>query len=190
MDEEKNRLFESLKYEISQCKDCDLCKTRTHVVPGEGNLDSKILFVGEGPGGEEDKTGRPFVGPAGQLLDKMISAIGLKRSEVFIANVVKCRPPGNRIPEEEEAQACLPFLRKQFMIIRPKIIVCLGATAAKHLIDSGIRITKDRGTWYEKKGCKFIVTYHPSAVLRDESKKKDAWEDFKSIKKEWESLNL
>ena len=188
MSEEKRVLFESLSYEIGQCKGCGLCQARTHAVPGEGNLDSPVLFVGEGPGGEEDRTGRPFVGPAGQLLDKMISAIGLKRSDVFIANVVKCRPPGNRTPEQEEAEACMPFLRKQFMIIRPKIIVCLGATAARHLIDSGIRITKDRGSWYEKKGCRFLVTYHPSALLRDESKKKDAWEDFKSLKKALEEL--
>ena len=177
-----------LMEEIEDCPRCALRDGCRRVVPGEGNPQAEIMFIGEGPGADEDRLGSPFVGRAGELLTKMIEAIGFTRSQVYICNVVKCRPPGNRTPEQEEAEACMPFLRKQFMIIRPKIIVCLGATAARHLIDSGIRITKDRGSWYEKKGCRFLVTYHPSALLRDESKKKDAWEDFKSLKKALEEL--
>lgn len=179
----KEEQINSIKYAISGCEKCQLYKTRNNVVPGEGNPESIIMFVGEGPGQEEDRQGRPFVGPAGQLLDKMMAAINLDRSNVYIANIVKCRPPQNRVPEEEEAQHCLPYLRKQFAVIKPKIVVCLGATAARYLIDRNIRITRDRGNWYEKMGCHFIATYHPSALLRDPEKKKDAWEDMKSIRK-------
>lgn len=173
---------------ISVCEGCRLCRTRNNTVLGEGNVNSRILFVGEGPGQEEDKQGRPFVGPAGQLLDKMLLSIGLDRSKVYIANIVKCRPPQNRVPEEDEAEACLPFLRKQFAIIKPDIVVCLGATAARYLIDRNIRITRDRGNWYEKKGCSFIATFHPSALLRDQDKKKDAWEDMKKIREKLDGI--
>lgn len=174
--------MDELNEYVHSCRGCQLCKNRNNTVFGEGNIKAKLMFVGEGPGQDEDKTGRPFVGKAGRLLTKMIEAIDLKREDVYIANIVKCRPPANRAPFEEEAKACLPFLRKQVAIIRPKIIVCLGATAAGYIIDSSIRITKDRGKWYEKGDFLMIPTYHPSALLRDPGKKRDAWEDFKKIR--------
>ncbi len=170
-------------YESSMnCQDCQLCKFRNNVVVGSGNMNADIMFVGEGPGHDEDIQGLPFVGPAGQLLTKMINAIELDRKDVYIANIVKCRPPQNRVPLEEEALACIPKLRAQVALVSPKIIVCLGATAAKYVYDKDVRITKDRGNWKNKKGVWIIPTYHPSALLRDPSKKYDAWEDFKSIK--------
>lgn len=139
-----------LKTIVLNCKKCRLSLKRINVVFGEGNSNAKIMFVGEGPGEDEDKTGRPFVGKAGQLLTKMIEAIGLKREEVYIANIVKCRPPNNRVPYDDEAEICIPYLRKQVALIRPKIIVCLGSTAARHIIDKNIKITKDRGIWVKK----------------------------------------
>ena len=128
-------MWEQLIADIERCTACGLCKKRGHAVPGEGNPEALILFVGEGPGAEEDKQGRPFVGRAGMLLDKMLAAIGLDREQVYIANIVKCRPPENRTPAETEAKACLPFLRRQVKLINPRIIVCLGATAAKYIMD-------------------------------------------------------
>lgn len=179
-----------LKQALLTCEKCKLCSTRNNTVLGEGNINTNIMFIGEGPGHDEDMQGRPFVGPAGQLLDKMLAAIGLDRNNSYIANVVKCRPPQNRVPEEDEAQACLPYLRKQFSIIKPKIVVCLGSTAARYVIDRNIRITRDRGNWYEKMGCSFIATFHPSALLRDPLKKKDAWEDMKKIREKLDELNM
>lgn len=170
------------------CEKCGLAATRKNVVIGEGNPHAKLMFIGEGPGQQEDEQGRPFVGKAGQLLTKMLAAIGLGREEVYIANVVKCRPPGNRVPTEEEIAACLNYLRNQVFLIRPKIIVCLGATAASTVIDKNFRITSQRGIWYTKKGYHIIATYHPAALLRDESRKREAWEDFKQIKKAYEAL--
>lgn len=171
------------------CRRCRLCEKRKNVVFGEGNENSIIMFIGEGPGEEEDNTGRPFVGKAGQLLTKMIESIEIKREDVYIANIVKCRPPANRVPSEDEAESCLPYLRKQVSKVRPKIIVCLGATASKYIIDKNIRITKDRGKWYEKGSFLMIPTYHPSALLRDPGKKRDAWEDFKSIREKLNQYN-
>jgi len=179
-----------LKNIVLNCKKCRLSSKRINVVFGEGNPNAKIMFIGEGPGEDEDKTGRPFVGKAGQLLTKMIEAIDLKREEVYIANIVKCRPPNNRVPYDDEAINCIPYLRKQVALIRPKIIVCLGATAARHIIDKNIRITKDRGIWVKKGEFLIMPTYHPSALLRDPSKKKDAWEDFKKIREELQRLNV
>lgn len=164
------------------CEACELSKTRTNVVIGEGDPHAAVMIVGEGPGRDEDLTGRPFVGAAGKLLDKMLAAIDLKREEVYIANVVKCRPPQNRTPLGDEAKSCLPHLRAQFALIRPKIVVCMGATAAKYVYDEQVRITRDRGVWKEKMGVWFLPTYHPAALLRDESKKADAWEDMKKIR--------
>lgn len=174
--------WKSLYEELQSCQKCGLCEKRTNVVPGEGNIHAAVMFVGEGPGKDEDLSGRPFVGPAGQLLDKMLMAIDLRREDVYIANVVKCRPPQNRTPQEHEAEACLPYLRSQFTLIRPKIIVCLGATAAKSLYDPEVRITRDRGKWICKKGVWLLPTYHPAALLRDEGKKKEAWLDMQSLR--------
>lgn len=168
--------------EIGACKGCALCQTRSNVVPGEGNPDARVLFVGEGPGADEDRLGRPFVGASGQLLTGMIEAIGLKRSDVYIANVVKCRPPGNRTPTAAEAQACLPYLRRQTALIRPRIIVLLGGTAAKFLLGENVRIRRDHGVFTEKKGILFMPTFHPSALLRDPTQKKDAWADFEKLR--------
>ena len=178
----------SLYDELRACEKCALAQGRSHVVMGEGNPRAAILFVGEGPGREEDLVGRPFVGPAGQLLDKMLGAIGFKREEVYIANIVKCRPPGNRVPNEEEALACLPYLRAQFALIRPEIIVCLGATAAKYVYDPDVRITRDRGVWKNKKGVWILPTYHPAALLRDPGKKRDAWADMQALREKYREL--
>ena len=174
--------WQTLKAQVAACEGCALYSTRTHTVFGEGNENAEILFVGEGPGREEDIQGRPFVGPAGQLLDKMLTAIELDRTKVYIANIVKCRPPQNRVPLEEEALACLPYLRAQTGLIKPKIIVCLGATAARYIYDRDVRITRERGVWKEKKGVWILPTYHPAALLRDPERKKEAWEDMKSIR--------
>lgn len=174
--------WELLEERVKNCGGCALCQGRGHAVFGEGNRNADILFIGEGPGYEEDRQGRPFVGPAGQLLDRMLAAISLAREDVYIANIVKCRPPQNRVPMEEEANACLPYLRGQTALIKPKIIVCLGATAAKHIYSPDVRITRERGIWKEKKGVFILPTYHPAALLRDESKKKDAWADMQAIR--------
>lgn len=173
--------MELLEREIRACRRCRLCEQRSQAVPGEGSPTSPILFVGEGPGAEEDKQGRPFVGPAGQLLDRMLNAAGLSRGEVFIANVVKCRPPFNREPTPEEAAECLGYLRRQFKIIRPKVIVCLGGTAGKALIEDKYRVTSGRGKWIERAGVWMIGTYHPSALLRNPALKRDAWADMQEI---------
>lgn len=155
---------------------------RTNVVIGAGNKKADIMFIGEGPGQQEDVQGLPFVGPAGQLLDKMLAAVELNRQDVYIANIVKCRPPGNRDPHEDEQEACMNYLRYQLMLVKPKIIVCLGRISAMAIINPNFRITKERGLWLERKGYWITATYHPSALLRDESKKRPAWEDFKAIK--------
>ena len=180
--------WKELYSEINGCQKCRLCEQRTNKVIGEGDPKATIMFIGEGPGRDEDLSGRPFVGRAGQLLDKMIGAIGFRREEVYIANVVKCRPPNNRTPEESEADECLPYLRVQFALIRPKIIVCLGATAAKYIYDPNVRITRDRGVWKEKKGVWILPTYHPAALLRDESKKREAWEDMQKLKQKYDEI--
>jgi len=155
---------------------------------GEGNLKAKIMFIGEGPGHDEDLQGRPFVGKAGQLLTKMIEAIELKREDVYIANIVKCRPPDNRAPLPEEARECLPYLRNQVAIIKPGIIVCLGATAGKYIMNADMKITRDRGVWVERGSYFIIATYHPAALLRDPEKKKEAWDDFKKIRDRYREI--
>jgi DNA polymerase len=146
------------------------------------------MFIGEGPGEQEDIKGEPLVGAAGQLWDKMLAAIGRDRSSVYIAHVVKCRPPGNRDPSREEQEMCLDFLRVQVLLIKPKIIVCLGRIAACAIIDPEFKITRQRGIWYERKNYHITATFHPSALLRDPSKKKPAWEDFKAIRKKLDEL--
>lgn len=173
--------WEQLEEKCRACRGCRLCETRHNVVIGVGSRKADIMFVGEGPGYHEDMQGEPFVGAAGKLLDKMLASIGLDRQIVYIANIVKCRPPGNRNPLPDEQKACINYLRNQYLLIRPKIVVCLGKTAASALISPDFPITRNHGVWYEKKGCEFIATFHPSALLRDESKKRLAWEDLKKI---------
>lgn len=174
--------WDGLKRVCQQCKRCPLAQRRTNVVFGEGNPNASLMFVGEGPGAEEDKTGRPFVGKAGQLLTRAIEAIELKREEVYIANIVKCRPPGNRVPTQDEAKTCIGYLRNQVALIKPKIIVCLGATAMKYIISQDAKISSIRGQWIQRKGYWLMATFHPAALLRDETKKVPFWKDFKEIR--------
>jgi len=180
----------SLLAELEACQRCGLSGTRRHVVPGEGDPNSPLLLIGEGPGAEEDRLGRPFVGAAGILLTKMLEAIGLTRDQVYIANVVKCRPPGNRAPTQEEAAACLPYLRAQTALIRPRVIVLLGATALRHVLGEEYRITRDRGRFVERQGVFIMPTFHPAALLRDDSKKRPAWEDFKAVRDKMKALGV
>ena len=173
---------------IENCGQCGLCEHRTRVVPGEGDPHARVMFIGEGPGQEEDRQGRPFVGPSGELLTRMIHAIGMERSEVYICNIVKCRPPKNRNPEPQEAAACLGYLRAQFALVRPKIVVLLGKVACQYTIRDQVFITRDHGRWYEQKGVWFMPTFHPSALLREPAKKRDAWEDFQKIREKLAEL--
>ena len=175
--------WDDLKKSIAECKKCRLCTNRTNIVLGEGNINAKIMFIGEGPGADEDKQGVPFVGTAGQLMNKAFQALGINREEIYIANIVKCRPPSNRVPEEDEAQACLNYLRNQVVLIKPEIIVLLGSTALKTILGKEYGITAVRGKWMEKNGIKYMPTWHPAALLRDENKKIEFWQDLKELKK-------
>lgn len=168
---------------INHCTGCELSKTRKLPVPGEGPLNATIMFVGEGPGRDEDLSGKPFVGAAGMLLDKILAAIEIPRESVYITNIVKCRPPDNRNPKDDEAQTCIAYLRRQVAIIHPKMIVCLGSVAARNIIDKNIKISKVRGEFINRAGYDIIPTYHPAALLHNPKLKKAAWEDFKKIKK-------
>ncbi|MBQ4347429.1 MAG: uracil-DNA glycosylase [Firmicutes bacterium] len=171
------------------CEKCALAQGRRNVVIGRGNPEADIMFIGEGPGEQEDIQGKPFVGAAGQLLDKILLAAGFDpEKDVYIANIVKCRPPGNRDPLPEEREACMNYLRYQFLLVRPKITVCLGRISAQAIIDPEFRITREHGLWFERKNCLFTATYHPAALLRDESKKRPNWNDFKDIRRRWEEL--
>ena len=174
--------WEELEKLCLQCTKCELCRNRTQVVFGVGRRDAEILFVGEGPGEQEDRQGEPFVGPAGKLLDDMLSIIDLDRTKIYIANIVKCRPPQNRDPKEEEQLACIGFLRRQTALIQPKIIVCLGRIAAQRIIHPEYRITKDHGAWVNRNGVWMTAIYHPSALLRDLSKRPETFEDLIMIR--------
>ena len=174
---------------IAGCTKCRLHLNRTNTVPGEGNPDARVMFIGEAPGADEDRLGRPFVGKAGQLLDKALNALGFYRSKnYYICNICKCRPENNRTPADDEAEACLPYLRSQVSIVKPRIIVCLGATSVKHIIDKQARVTSIRGIWFEKKGYYIMATFHPAALLRDESKKRLFWEDLKKVKEKYDEI--
>ena len=173
--------WEQLRLRCEQCRACALCETRNRVVFGVGKQDSPILFVGEGPGQQEDLQGEPFVGAAGRLLDEMLSIIDLGRDNCYIANVVKCRPPGNRDPREEEQAACVGYLQEQIQLIQPRLIICLGRIAAGVLIRKDYRITREHGQWIEKGGIAMTATFHPSALLRDPRNRASAYEDFISI---------
>ena len=175
------RSWDEVRMDLLSCRKCRLCETRTNVVFGEGDPNAELMFIGEGPGADEDKTGRPFVGRAGQLLTKMIEAMKYKREEVFIANIVKCRPPGNREPFKDEVDACIGYLYEQIEHIKPKIVVCLGATSAEHLLNLGVRISNLRGKFQDWNGIKIMPTYHPAYLLRNESKKRDVWIDLQAV---------
>jgi DNA polymerase len=181
--QDKPAALKMVREEIGECVRCRLHKGRKNIVFGVGNVNADLMFVGEGPGADEDEQGEPFVGRAGQLLNNMISAMGLKRSDVYIANVVKCRPPGNRTPEKDESDVCGPFLQRQIEIIRPKVIVALGAVAAKYLLAINDSMANLRGRWYDYKGSKLAVTYHPAYLLRDPRQKKEAWKDLQMVMK-------
>ena len=174
--------WEALEGACRNCTRCGLCDTRTNVVFGVGRTDADVMFVGEGPGEQEDLQGEPFVGPAGKLLDDMMSIIDLDRTNSYIANIVKCRPPHNRDPLETEQDACIGYLRNQVALIQPKIIVCLGRVAAKRLIDPEYRITRQHGTWVRKGNVWMTAVYHPSALLRDVTKRPETFDDLLSIR--------
>lgn len=170
------------------CKSCQLSNSRNHVVFGEGNPDADLMFIGEGPGRQEDLTGKPFVGKGGKLLDELLEATQLTRKEIYIANIVKCRPPNNRDPLPEEKEACINYLKYQIYLIKPKIIVCLGRVAATRIIDPNYKITKQHGQWTSRKNVKMTAIFHPAALLRDPSKKEETLEDFYQIKKVYEKI--
>ena len=178
------RTWEELEAACDQCTKCALHETRTNVVFGVGNKNAEVMLVGEGPGENEDLQGVPFVGKAGQLLDDMMKIIGLDRTKnIYIANIVKCRPPKNRDPLNTEQDACIDWLRKQYALVRPKIVVCLGRIAANALIHEDFKITREHGQWFEKDGVFFTAIYHPSALLRDESKRPETFVDLKTIER-------
>lgn len=173
--------IQDLENRIKQCQGCSLCQSRTHTVVGRGSTEAKLMFVGEAPGEQEDLTGQPFVGAAGQLLSKYLTACGIDEDRVYICNILKCRPANNRDPLPEEEQACMGFLREQVRLIRPKLIVCLGRISAKRMIDPDFRITADHGKWYQKGNFRMMALYHPSALLRDPSKREDMLKDMMEI---------
>jgi len=180
----KIKAWDELKTACENCTKCELHKTRTNIVFGVGNHDAEVLFIGEGPGENEDLKGEPFVGRAGKLLDDMLKIIGLSRSKnIFIANIVKCRPPGNRDPHNTERELCVDWLNAQIALIQPKIVVCLGRIAATQMIDNNFKITQDHGKWYDKDGIKFMALYHPAALLRDPHKKPDTFVDLKKLER-------
>lgn len=181
--------WESLQQECVNCQKCDLCTTRTQVVFGMGNPNAEVMFVGEGPGANEDEQGLPFVGRSGKLLDVYLDTIGLSREKnIFIANIVKCRPPQNRDPLPEEREACLPWLREQFRLINPKIVVCVGRVAAQVMIKPNLAIMKEHGQWVQKNGVWFTSTLHPAALLRNPNNKPLAFEDFASLRQKIEEV--
>jgi len=177
-----NSTTESLKNEILQCTKCELSHTRQHVIFGEGNTNAEIFIIGEAPGSDEDLQGRPFVGKSGRLLDKILAACGFTRKEhVFISNIIKCRPPDNRVPTPHEATVCMPWLLQQIELVNPKILVLLGSTALKYMEGPNRRITRERGTWLNWQNRLAMPVYHPAALLRDPSLKRETWEDYKKI---------
>lgn len=182
--------YETCVEQIMRCGMCQLCQGIRHKVPGQGDISSPLMIIGEGPGTVEDETGIAFSGPAGNLLTKMLDAISLPRDRVYICNVVKCHPPGNRNPTHEEAEKCLLHLRNQVGIIRPKVILLMGSVALRETMGADHMITRDRGQWIESKGVFMLPTFHPAALLRDESKKPMAWSDMKLLRKKLTELGL
>lgn len=180
--------LDAIREDIGECTRCKLHEHRTNIVFGEGDPQARLVFIGEGPGADEDATGRPFVGRAGQLLDKIIAAIGLKREECYIANVVKCRPPGNRTPERDEVATCEQFLFRQLALIKPRAIVALGSPAFQCLLRTKDTITRSRGEWRDWNGVKVMPTFHPAYLLRSPDKKRETWDDMKKVRDYLNSL--
>lgn len=180
--------WEELEESIKNCNKCKLCSGRKNIVFGTGNKNAKIMFIGEGPGADEDIQGEPFVGKAGQLMNKAFEALEIERNNVYIANIVKCRPPQNKNPEKDEAEACMDYLRNQVILVKPKIIVLLGSVALKNILGEEYGITNSRGKWIERKEIWYMPTFHPAALLRDDSKKIDFWRDVKLVKEKIEEL--
>lgn len=180
--------WEELEEVVKQCRKCRLCETRKNVVFGVGNREADIMFIGEGPGADEDAQGEPFVGKAGKLMNMAFDMLGVKREEVYIANIVKCRPPNNRNPQDNEAENCLDYLRNQVILVKPKIIVLLGSVALKNVLGKEYGITASRGKWLERKGILYMPTWHPAALLRDENKKIDFIKDLKQVIKRYNEI--
>ncbi|MBC8527004.1 MAG: uracil-DNA glycosylase, partial [Candidatus Cloacimonetes bacterium] len=184
----KENLLTKLALSYKNCKKCQLSSTRYNFVYGEGNPDADIMFIGEAPGEQEDLQSRPFVGPAGQLFNKMLAAMSLKREEIYITNIVKCRPPGNRNPLQDEISACIPYLYEQISIIKPKIICALGKVAGNALLKKDISLGSMRGIFYHFQDSSLMVTYHPSALLYHQEWKRPAWEDLKMLMREFNNI--
>lgn len=180
--------WEELEEVVKQCRKCRLCETRKNVVFGVGNREADIMFIGEGPGADEDAQGEPFVGKAGKLMNMAFDMLGVKREEVYIANIVKCMPPNNRNPQDDEAENCLDYLRNQVILVKPKIIVLLGSVALKNVLGKEYGITASRGKWLERKGILYMPTWHPAALLRDENKKIDFIKDLKQVIKRYNEI--
>ena len=180
--------WEELEEVVKQCRKCRLCETRKNVVFGVGNREADIMFIGEGPGADEDAQGEPFVGKAGKLMNMAFDMLGIKREEVYIANIVKCRPPNNRNQQDDEAENCLDYLRNQVILVKPKIIVLLGSVALKNVLGKEYGITASRGKWLERKGILYMPTWHPAALLRDENKKIDFIKDLKQVIKRYNEI--
>ena len=180
--------WEELEEVVKKCRKCRLCETRKNVVFGVGNREADIMLIGEGPGADEDAQGEPFVGKAGKLMNMAFDMLGIKREEVYIANIVKCRPPNNRNPQDDEAENCLDYLRNQVILVKPKIIVLLGSVALKNILGKEYGITASRGKWVEKKGILYLPTWHPAALLRDENKKIDFIKDLQLVMKKYDEL--
>lgn len=180
--------YEELKGFVDHCTRCGLCRTRNHAVMGKGNLKSEILFIAEAPGQNEDRDGIPFTGRSGELFDRLLDGIGMKREEIYLTNVVKCHPPGNRDPRPEEQESCIPYLKYETLLLRPRIIVCLGRIAAQRIIRQDYRITREHGVFLERKNVWMTAVYHPSAVLRDDTKLPQIQEDFRRIRGKLEEV--
>ena len=181
--------WEELEEECKNCTKCKLSKARNNVVFGTGNKKADLMFIGEGPGADEDYTGIPFVGRAGKLMNMAFQGIGIDREKVYIANIVKCRPPGNRNPQDDEINACLDYLRNQVIFIKPKVIVLLGNVALKTILSKDLGITNSRGKWFNKNGILYMPTFHPAALLRDDTKKIYFWKDLKEVKRRMEEMS-
>lgn len=173
--------WEDLEKSIIGCQKCDLCKTRKNIVFEDGNRNSKVMIIGEGPGENEDITGKPFVGRAGMLMNHALEGLGIKRQKIYITNIVKCKPPHDRNPLKQEAEACLNYLRNQVILVNPQIVILMGSVATQNILGENIKISRVRGIWQEKRGIMYMPTWHPAALLRDENKKVDFWRDLRKV---------